>query len=639
MGQLLKVVAVVLAFYSATAHVAAAEVTYGESVVVNGSFDISENKSVPEGWTRSVQMPGAKAEVLIKNEKGNDYLSIKFLKPDFLLQARLIQEVDLVPGKVYELSFRYRTEPSSDFSGDILLTGSGPLYRSIYHPPVMQWSKKKKYFQVPKSADTSKAAIYVQNRSTKRIDYDDVLLKPTDIDPEKLANYQPSIKIQPVTTDDQLLVGKPASPTINFIYQIDCSESLRSRLDIVARLYTPEGKVVEGECHDGKMMFPSNLLPAGDSKVYAILVDKADQAVVAHADLNIQRYTEEMFGASDADFSAPAIFRDKDGVPIFPIGMYGLTVKTSDEIVNELKNNGFNTVHSYSFEGFRSRTGEFEKLLEMLKRFDDLGVKAMVGLPRRFTEKRNQAAELTDWIEHVSGYSSVLFYTADEMYSMRHTPFSLFESTRQIIKQKDPDRQWIVFDVPHQKIAPHVEGLMTGLKTPVSAKLIRARMGQKILFHVFGQKYYKSETVPSVEELRYEIFMPVIYGARGMFYWWLPTLLWHSGDTQLIKQNLYQNTRILAEVGPALVSGQDKPQWLRQLTVSGDVMFCHGTLEGKTYILAGVPEQKHDGFIQLHGLSDHQVKVVAGTPGIWAGSAYKSPVKAGEVVILCVSDH
>ena len=116
----------------------------GKNIITNGGFEQDKDKNgVPDGWIRSVQMPGAKAVVALEKYKGGNCVKSCFLNPRFMLQARVFQNIKVTPGKVYELSYKYKTDVQKGLKADVMLTGTGPIYRCIGQEPSPKWIKKE----------------------------------------------------------------------------------------------------------------------------------------------------------------------------------------------------------------------------------------------------------------------------------------------------------------------------------------------------------------------------------------------------------------------------------------------------------------------------------------------------------------
>lgn len=570
----------------------------GENIIVNGSFDHDQNSDgIPDGWVRNILMPGAKAEVALEKNNGGNCLKIKFFSPQFMLQARVFQKINIVPGKVYELSYKYKSKPGSGLRADILMTGTGPLYRSIHQEPVKNWTKKKQIFLIP-SWVKGDAAIYVQNRSTVPIWYDDISFRVTDINPKEIETYQPEIIVQPVASDDQLIIPNANKKIAEFLIKIKASTKIKRDLSAKAYLLIGENGFRQCQISGEKIIIPVKSISDGTSVLSVLLFDRSDDSLIASARLNIEKIPVAMM-KGNLDLKQTTIFKDKNDEPFFPIGMYGVALNTNIKTLKELQNNGFNTIHNYNFEGENSI-----KLTTQITGFLDKAQKAQLqviaGVPRHLAEKPDRTQALIKWIDNIKNHPAVLFYYADEMYSMRHTPIKLFKATYDAIKKADPKRKWILYETPEKKLAPYMDGIMLGVENSNTAKLTRLRLGEnKPIFGVFGQSNFKAGKAPSLHEMRYNVFMPVILGARGIFYWWYPTLQWHNEQKELLAENLYACTKTLSLITPALISGEELPAWTKQIKTTGQTKYCHGALLDTVYIIAGVEQGDKDGNIEF----------------------------------------
>lgn len=604
-------------------------VRYGDEAITNGGFDFdADHPEVPAGWTRDV-MPAGRANVDIVKNRGNDVLAIRFKSPDNVFQARLYQPLRVQPDKVYELRYRYKTSLGQGLMADVLLTGTGPLYRSYYVAPSAEWTTRRIYFHVH-AHENPEAAIYVQNRSAETIWYDDISLRPTDIAPSDHGRHQPTVHAQSVSTEDQLLFPGGDKKTADFIYRVEADEELRPHLEVAARLLTADGRSVEVDADDGRVSFDAGLTTTGKNQLFVFLNDRRDGAQLSFAKLEVERIAEGEMQTGGIDLRRPAVFRDRDGKPVFPIGMYGLG-KTNDTQLKELKDAGFTTVHNYAFEGDPGdRMARHHAFLDLA---ESHGLDVMVGFPRDMAEKKSRTDELGPWIDQLKDHPANLFYTSDEMHIMRHLPTSQFEAVEKIVAKTDPASQWIIYDIPDQTFAGHVDGVMMVVKDEITAKLARVRLGpDTIVFAVWGQPHYNAATAPTVEQVRYSVFMPVILGSRGWFYWWYQTLLGNNGEHELLKQRLFHDTRLLAEIGPALVSEDPAPQWTDAIRVGGGALFCQGTLGQATYIVAGVPLNAEAGSVTLPVPEGYRVETMDGQPV----DSDRVRISAGQIVLLRV---
>lgn len=611
----------------------------GENIIVNGSFDHDQDSNgVPDGWVRNIQMPGAKAEVMLEKSGGGNCLKSRFFSTQFMLQARVFQRVNVIPGKVYELSYKYKSGTGSGLRADILMTGTGPIYRSIFQEPVKNWTKKKQIFLIP-SWMKGPAAIYVQNRSTVPIWYDDISFRVTDINPKEIKAYQSKVIVQPVASDDQLIIPGTNRKTVEFLIRIKTSTKIKRNLLAKAHLLTGENGFRQCQISGEKVIIPVKSILDGTSVLSVLLFDRSDDSLIASARLNIEKIPMAMM-KGNLDLKQAAVFKDKNGKPFFPIGMYGVALKANTKVFKELYSNGFNTVHNYNFEG-KNGTRCPKLITEFLNKAQKNQLKVMAGIPRHLAEKPGCTKALVKWIDTIKNHPAVLFYYSDEMYCMRHTPMKVFKATYNAIKKADPKREWILYETPEKKLAPYMDGIMLGVSNANTAKLIRLRLGgNKPVFGVFGQPDFKAGKAPSLHEMRYNVFMPVILGARGVFYWWYPTIQWHNKQKELLAKNLYACTKILFLMAPALVSGEKLPAWTKQIKTTGQARYCYGALQDKVYIIAGIEQTNKRGSIEFRVPSGYSAELMFTPQKIFdEGQMCRLSLKAGEICLVKVSKN
>ncbi len=573
----------------------AQDIVFGKQALANGSFDLaSEADTIPAHWQKSV-MPEGLADVVAESQDGNSFIKIKFHTPEKAFQARVIQPFTVEPGKVYELKFRYKTSIGSDLRADILLTGTGPLYRSYYMPPAKDWTLRQIFFHVPDHVKGN-AAIYVQNRSAQTIWYDDLSLRPTNLTAEQIADYQPKITAQSESTEDQLLLPNTVKKQLRFLYHLEAADSQRSKLAVIAKLMTSDGHWLDAQVDQGHVYVQVDDVTPGKNTLYVFVHDKQTQARLANTLLEIERIAGADMAVTNEDLRHPPVFKDVHGIPTFPIGMYGVG-RPSEKQLAELRDNGFTTIHNYGFEG--DPGDRMARHLKFLDQAQSYGLNVMVGFPRDMAEKKSGLTKLEPWIKQLNDHPANLFYTSDEMHIMRHVSAKQFQAVHQMVHNIDSRKRWLIYDIPDPSFTSHVDGVMLVINDEITAKLTRVRMGDKPIIAVWGQPYFNAAKAPTTQQAAYHVFMPVILGSRGWFFWWYPTLKHHNQEKELLKQRVYENTRLLSQVAPALVSTQPDPQWVKQIKAEGDVHYCVGTLDGKTYILAGVSRDAKQGRLQL----------------------------------------
>ncbi len=581
-------------------------IEYGPDLMVNGGFEAdADDDGVPDGWRRSVQMAGADGEVVLQKRgaaEGERCVRIRFLNPDRMLQARLIQHVEIASDTVYELTYCYRSEQMPGLEADVLLTGTGPMYRNWYHAPMGRWVRKRRLFHIPESVrgtrpkdigDVGEAVILMQNRSTVTIWYDDVSFRATDLTPEELEALRPQLRLDPKSTTDSLIFPDSGQPNARFLVRSHVPEGMREGLSLELWLDSQDGLAPLGT-HDpaAPLRIPVTLLPYGSSQLIALLLreDEPLDELIAEHRRPIHRFSpDEIAGAPDLADAPVLRHRDK---PFFPIGMYGMVLEQRSLYWADLAEHGFNVIHDYLFSGT-----DLEKCVRYLDHAWASGFHVMVELPRALAET-GRHEELRPWIEEYGRHPATLFYYADEMVMMRHTPLDRVAAVRQILREIDPGHPFLPFEKPDTRLLLHADGLLAGGESRSAAMLYRARLGPGKPWIAVPNVSCRDREPPNADEQRYHTFMPVILGARGIFYWMHSEAKWHSGDPEYLGR-LLDSAKELSEVAPAIISGQALPEWMPKLEHDDRVCVLRCALEDRAYVLAGPAGPADSGRLRM----------------------------------------
>ncbi len=141
------------------------------NLVVNGDLAIpAADGKLPMDWL------AAAGNGLIEY----DGSSVKIVAEARNKQASIRQMIQAPRGRRYELKFTYKTGNAKPYA-DIMLTGTGEKYRSVYITEAApEWTEKSLIFEIPPKAYQSPgdtATIYMQNRSTVPMWYKHVSLR------------------------------------------------------------------------------------------------------------------------------------------------------------------------------------------------------------------------------------------------------------------------------------------------------------------------------------------------------------------------------------------------------------------------------------------------------------------------------
>ena len=393
----------------------------GDNLLVNGDFSQLDKNGTPRGWERNVQL-SAKAVLRVASAEGlpcgGNAAEIFFTEKEGALQARYFQSFDVKTNTVYELMYWYCSDVGASLNADIMLTGTGPLYRLFKHAPSPQWTLMRRLFATPAKLKQERGVMYVQNRSQVPIRYAAISLKETDVSPTDLAKFAPTFTVHSVTPDDQLILPGGGKTTADFVIQ---GANDRKDKDFSAALVNGNGKrvdvaVVNRVCH-----VPMEAVADGKSRL-SVFLKGGDGAVVSTGAITLEKIAESAL-AGDILPADPPCFVNRAGRPTLVIGMYGIDVKTPQAELRELAENGFNFIHSYAFDSNK----DIQAVEGILAKSSGAGISCMVGLPRRFAEKKGKSVELGNWIEALDQSPQTEFYYEDEMYTVRKTPVDLFK--------------------------------------------------------------------------------------------------------------------------------------------------------------------------------------------------------------------
>ena len=529
----------------------------GPNLLTNPEF-ASVNGVDADGWQHFVQH-GTNAVMRIVPVEGQpgikQAVEMYFTDMDRAVQTRYKQDAPFETNTVYELEYSYQSEMDGALKADVLMTGSGPMYRSFFNIPSGKWTRVRRFFATPEGILTKEGKIFlVQNRSTVPIRYANVSLRATDIPVEDVALFQPSISVHSVSADDQLVLPGGNKATADFVVHTDCD-----RPDIRYEAFYINGtngvfdvSVSNLSCH-----VPMSAVTDGKTKLYVAMKD--GDTLINWATAEIEKIPESAMPKGNLLPENPNVVRTPTGEPLFVIGMYSVNEDKQDWPMVELRRNGFNTLHSYYACGSWNNPEKTDALLERA-RINKMWW--MVDIPHSLAEQPGNGENLGEWFERFDKPSATLFFYTDEMYSIRKTSMSLFDMTRKaMVSATGGRRQWIAYEGPETFLAPYLDGLLWNFASPSMVKLARIRMGQdKILIHCFGQKYRSElETPVDPAEIRYNFFMPVVLGARGVFYWEYSTLKWRHKYRDELKAMLFENARELSTLAPLILSDEPLP--------------------------------------------------------------------------------
>ena len=198
----------------------------GPNLLANPDF-ANNNGVDADGWEHFVQH-STNAVMRIVKVQGQPGIfhaaEMFFTSMDRAVQTRYKQSVPLETNTVYELEYTYQSEMDGNLHADVMITGSGPMYRSFFNIPSTKWTRVRRFFATPEQIQVTEGKIFLfQNRSMVPIRYANGSLRVTSIKPEDIGKYEPTFSVHSVTADDQLILPGGGKKTADFVIHTDCT--------------------------------------------------------------------------------------------------------------------------------------------------------------------------------------------------------------------------------------------------------------------------------------------------------------------------------------------------------------------------------------------------------------------------------
>jgi len=144
-----------------------------------------------------------------------------------LIGFYLLRLVEFKTNTVYELRYFYQSEMDSALHADVVMTGTGPMYRFFWNIPSKEWTEVRRLFTTPDRILLSEGKIFLlQNRSMVPIRYANVSLREVDMPLSEVSRHAPSMSVHSITADDQLILPGSRKATADFLIDTD-GENLR----------------------------------------------------------------------------------------------------------------------------------------------------------------------------------------------------------------------------------------------------------------------------------------------------------------------------------------------------------------------------------------------------------------------------
>ena len=538
----------------------AAQMPYKVGPNLLKNWDFAENNGVDaKGWQHFVQN-STNAVMRIVKVDGRPGIKqaaeMYFTSMVRAVQTRYKQPVEFKTNTVYELRYFYQSEMDSSLHADVVMTGTGPMYRFFWNIPSKEWTEVRRLFTTPDRILLSEGKIFLlQNRSMVPIRYANVSLREVDMPLSEVPRHAPSMSVHSITADDQLILPGSRKATADFLIDTD-GEKSDSRFEA---FYMDGGnRVFPIAVSNLYCRVPMSSITDGKTKLYVKMKD--GDVVVNWATVVIEKIPESAMPKGDLLPEKPKCAVDPaSGKPMLVIGMYCIDDDKKDWPMVELRNNGFNVLQTYWSCGSWKDPSRMERILERAR---INRMRYMVDIPHHWAEKAGNGENLKGWFARFDKLPATLFFYTDEMYSIRKSQMSLFDMTRKAMDAATGGRrQWIAYEGPEVFLKPYLDGLLWNFSSPNMVKLSRIRMGADcVLIHCFGQTHRSElETKVPPEEMRYEFFMPIVLGARGVFYWNASTYQWRHKYRDELKALIFENARELSALSAFILSEDPLP--------------------------------------------------------------------------------
>lgn len=581
-----RIICLLVAFVSALA-VAAAEVGYatGDNLIQNGTFEKPCWKpGVPHHW--DILRPNRNGgEVETKMDDGGFLLY--FTGPEYVDQIRIKQMLDLTPGKVYEVKYDYRSLPDCSLKADATFWGTGVFMRSWWQVPSREWTTVRGLFAM---ADNVKGdvTLTLQNRSQVKLWYRNISVRPTELRKEDISKLIPAFQVHSVESEDVFLLPDTKKTSADFIVNDFSDENLK-KFRMEADYYPTPKRAVKCSVDGRNIRVPVREIADGESKLIAKLYDKTDNALVATSTVTIRRIVKLPAGI---DFSNHAEIVLPDGKKFFPIGVYaGIGWDFSPA---ELAGDGFNVIHTYATNRRDVDKGDEKARRNNLKLLDDarrLGVFVIVQLPHDYTEKPGLAGKLPSWLDVYKDHPALFGYYVDETRSIKNTPYPVIKAAYDAVKRHDPAHRWFAYEGPDPNLKECMDAIIYNVGSPDATKLCALNLGsEKPVIHCFGQKDFMAQKATSLDYNQYNFVMPVIWGARGVFYFTYRNLVDPKTNPECaeLRPRVLDTVKRFSAIAPAIVAGEPLPEWTTSVKTSGNMEWKAFAAKDAVYLFCGV---------------------------------------------------
>ncbi len=622
-----------------TLSLAAGNVQYitGGNLLKNGELKPPcWHPDVPHYWVKWQQSPQSKT--VLKPDDGG--VLIHFKGTEYINQIRFKQDLKLEPGKVYEFQFDYRSDVNPDLHADATFWGTGVFMRSWWLAPAQEYTTVRGLFHVAENVKGN-VTLTMQNRSAVRLWYRNIRLYPTSLGKKDIGRIIPDFNVHSVSSDDVFITPDNRKATADFIVNGFSGENLK-KFRIEAEYYPSNGNAVTCRVKGRNIMIPMNRIPEGKSWLVGKLFDRKDNALVGMKRVEINRI---MTLPSGVDLSRKECVRI-NGRKFFPIGIYAGNGWNFS--VDELVRQGYNVIHTYAsnredvcraFPDVKFNEKAFRNTQKLLDDAKRLGVYVMIQLPHRYTEKADFIGRFPQWLDVYKNHPALFGYYIDETRSIKNTPYPVIKAAYDAVHRYDPKHKWFAYENPDPNLRNSMDAII--VRCSPSVKLLCAlNLGaDKPVIHCFGQEDFMAQSAKSLDHNQSQFVMPVIWGARGVFYFIASNYLSKevNPEYRLVGERVLKTVKRFSEAAPAVVSDDPLPAWANQVKTGGKMEKAIFALKDITYIFCGVAEGAgENGVLSFPVQENTEIRDLLNAETLSAEKNFTLSLKPGQAKIIRV---
>ena len=148
-----------------------------------------------------------------------------------------------------------------------------------------------------------------------------------------------------------------------------------------------------------------------------------------------------------------------------------------------------------------------------------------------------------------------------------------------------------------------------------------------------------AQSAKSLDHNQSQFVMPVIWGARGVFYFIASNYLSKevNPEYRLVGERVLKTVKRFSEAAPAVVSDDPLPAWANQVKTGGKMEKAIFALKGITYIFCGVAEGAgENGGLSFPVQENTEIRDLLNAETLSAEKNFTLSLKPGQAKIIRV---